>query len=270
MNIYSKNDLLRYKIELLLNKNNSYVREKYNNLTPKRKMLIIRFLICDYLKMNIDTIDFENFDEKELIIELFDSFDSFFKYLKYSVLYKKISLIEKANIDSLLSRQDLDNKLFSIYRGSILDKITYTKKYDIQSLQEYYNNYIDTYGLNTMNLNNIISLLNDAFSELKVINKKAYIYYMNLFIREYYKRTYYEIYKCAEEINQIDNIIFNFINENRIDDAIEKMEFDKEFSKNIIFKYFDYHYDFDQKEENKINEYTKNNLSEKQKRKFGY
>lgn len=257
--VISINDKLRKNI---INKNSKEITMlNLERLDSKIYDAVISLFLLDYYKINffMGNFDFlEDFNNtKENIIErTLEDEDFLSSIIENSIIFNELCITSKISLLELLRDMGQDDVLKQISKLHVLDKISYTFDYNLETFKEYYNDYrnknkkqpskIDvSYFIATK----LIDYKNIRYNEFqKMVLEFIKIYYkLNIFVRDNCPKSSLDkqdfFYLELIRLNKI-SILTEYIGDNIdfltsiIDTYLFYTTTSKEISKEIVDDYF--------------------------------
>jgi len=268
--ITSINDEIRNKF----NKSIFSIIFRIEKLDDETKNQLIRLFLADFYKIklfeSLETNDYDFINKfrkpiDDLVDEcLFDQ-ELLYNVIECSFIFNNIPSLSKITIMETIESTKQDYIIFNISKLHILDKITYSFRYDL----EYFKGYYIDYKNKNENSSYVSTLLADRLLEYKKKNNNEFSKFILEFIKLYYKWNIFVKENIGiENLNKEDIIYLDMIKFSDIDALIKYIGEDINFLITIIDNYLYYSTTEKFISEDIVNEYFYNNVDEDTRKKL--
>ena len=259
------NDIYREKISS--KSNYKEIFDYLFNLNNNEFNYVIDIMLSDLYKLAIYTYPIDN---NEGIMNFFEKHD--IRYIKNKSLtiedllkdamdatmyFNDMTLINKTILFEEINEQSKEDFLNKINKFSVLDKIVYLFRYDLDLFKEIYIDYINK---EKSDGKIVRDFLHYRMLDLQIINDVKFNKFCLEFLRTYYKNKLY--------LNQ-KNQYMSFIESNSIANILKKIVIDSKFMDEILKNYLDYQLIIEE-EKQKIDEYFNQNKNEQIQKKLKF
>ena len=204
--------------------------EWYLKLNYNKKDYILRLILADYFKRNmfITFLDREIKTIDDLLLALESNENGILSlYISQLVTFYLETNIDKQDIieTTIVNPIDFnilpetegcntyDEYITKIFHGNILDKLVYSRPYDLNTMQEDYNEYIKEYDNNL--INSLITDYADRIYSLIDIDKNLFNNISIELLKNYYEWEYFFIKKDStlglDDYKLMNSILSNWI-----------------------------------------------------------
>ena len=259
------NDIYREKI----NSKSNYkeIFDYLFNLNNNEFNYVIDIMLSDLYKLALYTYPIDN---NEGIMNFFEKHDV--RYIKNksltiedllkdavdaTIYFNDMTLINKIILFEEIGEQSKDEFLTKINKFSVLDKIVYSFRYDLDLFKEIYVDYI-TKEKNDGKI--VRDFLYYRLLDLQIINDVKFNKLCLEFLRTYYKHKLY--------LNQ-ENEYMSFIKSNSISNILKRFSTYPKYMMEILKNYLDYQL-ISEEEKQKIDEYFNQNKNEQVQKKLKF
>ncbi len=237
---------------------------------------ILRLLLCDYYKVKYTEAivngkyefmnDFKSINT--LLARCKEDPQFLLNVLKSSYIFKTSDIIKKMIVFEELNQAYQDPMLMKITNLHILDKMSYTFVYDIDSFKDYYASYRDN---NSTEVDNslVVEYITSKLLDIKDMRNEELKNFVLEFLKDYYKFIYFIRNKFGENFLDLsDNIYYKLIRSNSLNKIIKFATNNYDFLYNTLYGYLFYSIELPDYEKELVNEYFFNNENNKMQKKL--
>ncbi len=257
--------------------------EWYSKLNYNKKDYILRLILADYFKRNM----FITFLDRE--IKTIDDLLLALELNENGILSLYISQLVTFYLETNIDKQDIiettivnpidfnilpetegcntyDEYITKIFHGNILDKLVYSRPYDLNTMQEDYNEYIKEYDNNL--INSLITDYADRIYSLIDIDKNLFNNISIELLKNYYEWEYFFIKKDST-LGLDDYKLMNSIEKMNKKELIGMCE-DYVLLRKLVHNYFETHRIQNNYNYKKVKEYNLKHIDSDIKDKLNY
>lgn len=240
--MYSINDLIREGMQFQVEEFDSIIDfyDFYYSLDEESKDFLMRLLISDCCINYLPELPkfYKEADSiEEIILEAEENNKLMLEILSTAMDFSYLTYVDKQLQMQMVNHFNLNKEMQSIFKGHILDQITYKKKYSLDEMKYSYNDFISINGDTKETRDVIISFLMTDIIYLMSKNENKYKKIILELVKDYYLWEKYfvdnvPLYIGLEEIEIID-----IIENNSIDTIIEVLNSRLDLIRELLFKY---------------------------------